>query len=90
MRLLKSWEITLSQNHLRFGEKEFQEEKQNIWNLTIRLDLNPLIKENYKFWGIYQAKYVLFVIDHLIGAKSGKIVGKKLDTVQIDVEIGKQ
>ena len=52
-----------------------------------RLDLNQLIKENYKFWKIYQAKYVLFAIGLLNGAKNGKFVGRKLNTVQIDAEI---
>jgi hypothetical protein len=37
---------------------------------------------------IYQAKYVLFATGHLIGAKNGKIVGRKLNTVLIDAEIG--
>ena len=36
---------------------------------------------------IYQVKYALFAISRLIGAKNGKIVGRKLNTVQIDVEI---
>ena len=31
------------------GEREFREEIQNIWPLKIQLDLNLLIKENYKF-----------------------------------------
>ena len=89
MMLSKSWEIILSQNHLKFGEKEFREEKQNIWHLRLQIDLNLLIKEDYKFWRMYQVKYALFAKDHLVGAKNGKIVGRKLNIVQIDAEIGK-
>ena len=39
----------LNTNLSESGEREFREEIQNIWRLKIQLDLNLLIKENYKF-----------------------------------------
>ena len=39
----------LNPNLSKSGEREFREEIQNIWRLKIQLDLNLLIKENYKF-----------------------------------------
>ena len=38
----------LNLNPSKSGGREFQEEIQNIWRLKIQLDLNLLIRENYK------------------------------------------
>jgi len=46
---IKIMRQNLNPNPSKSGEKEFLGEIQNIWLLKIQLDLNLLIKENYKF-----------------------------------------
>jgi len=46
---IKIMRQNLKPNLSKSGERELREEIQNIWPLKIQLDLNLLIKENYKF-----------------------------------------